>query len=44
MDKRGTQSTADVVLNALYHPYASLSKVRVARMTRECVSSHSPIH
>ena len=38
MDKRGTQATADVVLNSLYHPNTWKSPARVGKMTREWVS------
>lgn len=37
MDTRGTITTADVVLNSLYHPYTFQSSARVGRMTREYV-------
>ncbi|KAJ7512778.1 isoprenoid synthase domain-containing protein [Mycena galericulata] len=35
MDTRGTQSTADVVLNSLYHPHTFRSSARVGKMTRD---------
>jgi hypothetical protein len=35
MDNRGTRSTADVVLNSLYHPHTDRSPARVGKMTRE---------
>lgn len=35
MDIRGTQATADVVMNALYHPNAKNSASRVGIMTKE---------
>lgn len=37
MDNRGTRSTADVVLNSLYHPYSHHGSERVGKMTREYV-------
>ena len=35
MDTTGTQSTADVVMNSLYHPNTYYSSSRVGRMTKE---------
>ncbi|KAF5381366.1 hypothetical protein D9615_008302 [Tricholomella constricta] len=35
MDNRGTRSTADVVLNSLYHPHTYQSPARVGKMTRD---------
>jgi hypothetical protein len=35
MDNRGTWSTANEVLNSLYHPYTYHGQARVGRMTRE---------
>ncbi|CAK5261827.1 unnamed protein product [Mycena citricolor] len=35
MDTHGTQTTADTVLNALYHPHTDRSQARVAKMTRD---------
>jgi hypothetical protein len=35
LDNRGTQTTADVVLNSLYHPYSYESSARVGKLTRE---------
>ncbi|KAG6868137.1 hypothetical protein C0993_007260 [Termitomyces sp. T159_Od127] len=35
MDNRGTRSTADVVLNSLYHPYSYRGSERVGKMTRD---------
>ncbi|KAJ7682965.1 isoprenoid synthase domain-containing protein [Mycena rosella] len=35
MDTRGTQTTADVVLNSLYHPHTYRSPARVGKMTRD---------
>ncbi|KAG6841093.1 hypothetical protein C0991_001900 [Blastosporella zonata] len=35
MDNRGTRSTADVVLNSLYHPYTYHCPARVGKMTRD---------
>lgn len=37
MDNYGTTTTADAVLNSLYHPYTYRCPARVGRMTRECV-------
>ena len=37
MDNRGTLSTADEVLNSLYHPHTWRSSSRVGKMTREYV-------
>jgi len=37
MDNRGTCSTADEVLNSLYHPHTWRSSARVGKMTREYV-------
>ncbi len=37
MDKSGTQTTADVVLNTLYHPHSYHSPTRVSKMTKEYV-------
>ncbi|KII87637.1 hypothetical protein PLICRDRAFT_112279 [Plicaturopsis crispa FD-325 SS-3] len=34
MDTRSTKTTADAVMNALYHPTQSYSSARVAKMTR----------
>jgi hypothetical protein len=33
MDDRSTKTTADVVLNALYHPHTDRSPARVGKMT-----------
>lgn len=41
MDNRGTRSTADEVLNSLYHPYTYQSTARVGKMTREYVVNFS---
>lgn len=38
MDNRGTRTTADEVLNSLYHPHTWQSSARVGKMTREYVS------
>ncbi|KAG5341349.1 Germacradienol/germacrene D synthase [Termitomyces sp. J132] len=35
MDNRGTRSTADVVLNSLYHPHTYYGPERVGKMTRD---------
>ncbi|TFK38101.1 isoprenoid synthase domain-containing protein [Crucibulum laeve] len=35
MDNRGTRTTADVVLNSLYHPHARHAPARVGKMTRD---------
>ncbi|KAJ6627882.1 isoprenoid synthase domain-containing protein [Mycena sp. CBHHK59/15] len=35
MDNRGTKTTADVVLNSLYHPHTFRSSARVGKMTRD---------
>ncbi|KAF8889626.1 isoprenoid synthase domain-containing protein [Infundibulicybe gibba] len=35
MDNRGTRSTADVVLNSLYHPYTFRSSSRVGKMSQD---------
>ncbi|PBK90175.1 terpenoid synthase [Armillaria gallica] len=35
MDKSGTQTTADVVLNTLYHPHSYHSPTRVSKMTKD---------
>lgn len=37
MDVKGTESTADLVLNTLYHPETYYSPSRVAKMTKEYV-------
>lgn len=37
MDTRSTKTTADAVMNALYHPTQSYSSARVAKMTRQYV-------
>lgn len=37
MDNRGTSTTADVVLNSLYHPFTYRTSSRVGRMTKEYV-------
>jgi hypothetical protein len=37
MDNRGTMTTADVVLNSLYHPQAFNTPARAGKMTREYV-------
>ena len=39
MDNRGTRTTADEVLNSLYHPHTWQSSARVGKMTREYVLS-----
>ncbi|KAJ7315780.1 isoprenoid synthase domain-containing protein, partial [Mycena albidolilacea] len=36
MGDRSTKTTADIVLNALYHPHTDQSPARVGKMTREC--------
>lgn len=38
MDNMGTLSTADEVLNSLYHPHTLRSSSRVGKMTREYVT------
>ncbi|KAF9022344.1 terpenoid synthase [Hymenopellis radicata] len=35
MDKRGTTTTADIVLNTLYHPHSYTSPARVSKMTKD---------
>ena len=40
MDNGGTISTADVVLNSLYHPFTFQSSARVGKMTREYVDPY----
>jgi hypothetical protein len=35
MDMTGTQTTADVVMNSLYHPNTYRTSSRVGRMTKE---------
>lgn len=42
MDNRGTLTTADEVLNSLYHPRTWRSSARVGKMTREYVLSSPP--
>lgn len=37
MDNRGTRTTADVVLNSLYHPHTYRTSARVGKMTKEYV-------
>lgn len=37
MDNRGTHTTADEVLNSLYHPHTWHSSARVGKMAREYV-------
>lgn len=41
MDNLGTLSTADEVLNSLYHPHTYQSTARVGKMTREYVDNFS---
>jgi len=35
MDKRGTQSTADVVLNSLYHPFTYKTSARIGKQAAD---------
>lgn len=44
MDNRGTTTTADVVLNSLYHPHTFRSAARVGNMTREYAFIGSLFH